>query len=149
MCKIVPMEINHLDEVYNLEVETFSIPWTKDSIRKEIQENKIAIYYVAIESEKVVGYAGMWHVVTEGHITNIAVCKEHRGKGIGDKLLLEMIKVARELEMIGLTLEVRIGNKEAMSLYSKHGFTIEGYRKNYYSDTKEDAIIMWKFLSSL
>jgi len=148
---IIPMELKHLDEVYELEINSFSIPWTKESLRKEIEENKLAIYYVAANceedgNEKIVGYAGMWHVVTEGHITNIVVGEEYRCRGIGNKLISKLIEIGKEKEMIGLTLEVRVGNKEAMLLYSKNGFVVEGYRKNYYADTKEDALIMWKDL---
>ena len=145
---VVPMELKHLEGVADLEIRTFPIPWSKESFKKEIQENKMAYYFVAIEheKEKIIGYAGMWHVVTEGHITNVAVDEDHRRKGIGQKLISALIEVATQKEMIGLTLEVRIGNRSAMSLYSKNGFMVEGYRKNYYSDTKEDAAVMWKVL---
>jgi len=84
-------------------------------------------------------------VVNEGHITNIAVTEDCRRQGIGDMLLTALEAQARIRRMIGLTLEVRVGNEYAMRLYNKHGFKIEGLRKNYYADTKEDAAIMWKY----
>jgi ribosomal-protein-alanine N-acetyltransferase len=87
----------------------------------------------------------MWRVVNEGHITNIAVAAKERRRGVGTLLLLNLTAKAREMNMFGLTLEVRIGNEQAQRLYTKFGFKPEGLRKNYYSDTKEDAVIMWKY----
>lgn len=146
MVKIVPLKKEHIDGVYKIEVESFTIPWSKRDLEKDALENKMSIYIVALEDEKVIGYAGMWHVVTEGHITNIAVDSLYRNKGIGDMLLNQLTKIAIEKEMIGITLEVRMSNVPAQKLYFKHGYKVEGFRKNYYADTKEDAIIMWKYL---
>lgn len=145
MIEIIPMTEEHIDGVLAVEEATFSIPWTRADFEREMRENAMAIYYVALLDGRVVGYAGMWHVITEGHITNVAVLEEVRGKGIGAKLMEQLIARALELEMIGITLEVRMGNAPAQSLYHKYGFRAEGIRKNYYPDTKEDAIIMWKY----
>ena len=147
MIKYMKMTSQHLDAVYEIECESFSVPWTKASFRHELEENKMAYYFAALENDMVVGYAGMWHVINEGHITNIAVKKTHRGKGIGDGLMNELVKLAEELEMIGITLEVRTGNTSAQELYKKHEFIEEGIRKEYYQDTGEDALVMWKYLS--
>ena len=87
----------------------------------------------------------MWHVVNEGHITNVAVLEQYRREGIGDMLMEALEKKALELEMIGITLEVRISNYGAQKLYTKHGYKPEGFRKKYYTDTNEDAVIMWKY----
>lgn len=146
MVKIVPLKKEHLDSVYKIEVESFTIPWSKRDLVKDALENEVSIYLVALENERVIGYAGMWHIVTEGHITNIAVDSMHRNKGIGDMLINHITKIAIEKEMVGITLEVRISNIPAQKLYLKHGFKVEGFRKNYYPDTKEDAIIMWKYV---
>lgn len=145
MVTLQPMKIEHLNEVFELETECFSIPWTKSSLRKEIEENNLGIYIVALAENNVVGYAGMWHIVTEGHITNIAVKKSFRRRGIGDMLVKELIRIAKEKEMLGLTLEVRETNLDAQRIYMRNGFVVEGFRKNYYHDTKEDAVIMWKY----
>jgi len=144
--KILPFDIKYIDDIYGIELDSFSIPWSKDSLEKDAIENKMSIYLVALEDEKVVGYAGMWHVVTEGHITNVAVSPDFRRRGIADMLLTELTNIAVKKEMIGITLEVRMNNVAAQGLYLKHGYKVEGIRKNYYSDTKEDAIIMWKYL---
>ncbi len=138
------MKETDIEEVFEIELESFSVPWDKKSFYDEMS-NKLAIYIVAREDGKIIGYAGMWHVVTEGHITNVAVCEEHRQKGVGSLLMEKFIEIGKQKEMIGLTLEVRIGNENAMRLYSKYGFKPEGIRKNYYADTKEDAVIMWLY----
>ena len=148
MVKVVAMEEQHIDQVYAIELDSFSIPWSRKDIEDEIRINKLALYFVAVDGDEVLGYGGMWHVVNEGHITNIAVNPAQRRNGVGSLLLEEMIRIAVEKEMIGLTLEVRVGNEAAQKLYSKYGFKPEGFRKNYYSDTKEDAVVMWKHLEA-
>lgn len=145
MIEIVPMAEEHINGVVTLEEATFSIPWTRADFEREVRENTMAIYYVALMDGRVVGYAGMWHVVTEGHITNVGVLEEVRCEGIGSRLMEKLIEKALEKEMTGITLEVRMGNRPAQALYHKYGFKAEGIRKNYYPDTKEDAIIMWKY----
>lgn len=142
---IVEMAGEHIEGVVQVEEACFTIPWTRNDFEREIYENTMAIYYVALCDDKVIGYAGMWHVVTEGHITNVAVLEGYRRQGVADALMEKMIAVAIEKEMIGITLEVRINNQAAQKLYIKYGFRPEGFRKNYYADTKEDAIIMWKY----
>lgn len=146
MVDIVKMTKKHINEVAQIEKECFKTPWSKKSFEKELSTNKHAIYVVAVEENKVIGYGGMWHVINEGHITNIAVSKSHQRKGIGTLILEALMKIAFEKEMIGLTLEVRVNNEAAKKLYKNFGFKEEGIRKEYYSDTLEDALIMWKYL---
>ena len=121
MIEIVPMAEEHIDGVVTLEEATFSIPWTRTDFEREVRENTMAIYYVALMDGRVVGYAGMWHVVTEGHITNVGVLEEVRGEGIGSMLMEKLIEAALEKEMTGITLEVRMGNQPAQALYHKYG----------------------------
>ena len=172
MFRITDMTLAHLDAIYEIETRSFSIPWSKNELRKEIAENKHAIYKVALleppsnpitvpesgnmplegpgqspQDFEIVGYAGLWHIINEGHITNIAVDIPYRRMGVGSLLIEELIATARVREMIGLTLEVRIGNAAAQKLYTKYGFKPEGIRKRYYADTGEDAVIMWKYLT--
>ena len=147
MIEIIPMKEEHIDGVMVLEEATFSIPWTRGDFEREVKENNMAIYFVAVEDGKIIGYAGMWHVVVEGHITNVGVLEEARCKGVGSMLMEKLIEVAVEKQMYGITLEVRMGNAPAQALYHKYGFKTEGIRKNYYSDTKEDALIMWKYFT--
>ena len=135
-----------IDGMHDIEVATFASPWSRKSIEDELA-NPCARYLVARENGQVIGYAGMWHVVVEGHITNVGVLEEARRKGIGSMLMEKLIEIAVEKKMYGITLEVRMGNAPAQALYHKYGFKAEGIRKNYYPDTKEDAIIMWKYFT--
>lgn len=148
MIEVIPMKNSHIDEVLAIEEDCFSIPWTRKDFEREINENKLAIYVVALKDKKIAGYAGMWHVVNEGHITNVAVCENFRGQGIGTAIIKKLFEIAQEKEMIGITLEVKISNLTAQKLYTKYGFRPEGIRKKYYEDTGEDAVIMWKYFES-
>lgn len=145
MLEIVFMKKKHIRQVAEIEKQCFITPWSIKSFEQELK-NKFAIYIVCLNDGKVVGYGGMWHVVNEGHITNVAVSEEYRNKGIAISIMNKLTDIACEKEMIGLTLEVRKSNNKAIELYKKLGFKIEGIRKEYYSDTKEDAFIMWKYL---
>ena len=134
-----------LDAVMYIETTSFAIPWTRKSIQGELG-SPMKLYYVALLNGKVIGYAGMWHVVTEGHITNIAVDPEYRHMGAGHALVDKLMEIAEEKSMLGVTLEVRKSNENALGLYKKHGFVLSGIRKEYYEDNKEDAYIMWRYL---
>lgn len=138
--------IEDLEKIHEIENECFATPWDKGSIYKDMFENNLAIYLVAKIDQELVGYGGMWHVVTEGHITNIAVSSNYRKNGVATKILEKLICIASEKNMIGLTLEVRENNKEATNLYKKFDFIEEGVRKDYYQNPVENAIIMWKYL---
>jgi ribosomal-protein-alanine N-acetyltransferase len=94
--------------------------------------------------ETVVGYGGMWFIIDEAHVTNIAVHPDYRQRKIGEMIVQEMIKTAKENGINGMTLEVRVSNTAAINLYKKLGFVDYGIRKGYYADTGEDALIMWK-----
>lgn len=144
MIELEMLSKKHLNSIIRIENENFAMPWGRASLEKEIK-NKMSIYVVALEDKNVVGYGGMWHVVNEGHITNIVVDKDYRNKGIATMIINRLMEIGRQKEMIGLTLEVRMSNVPAKSLYNKLGFKIEGIRKEYYDDNKEDAIIMWKY----
>jgi ribosomal-protein-alanine N-acetyltransferase len=95
------------------------------------------------EKDKIIGYCGAWIVVDEAHVTNIAILPAYRGKKLGEALLNKLISIAREMGARSMTLEVRVTNYAAQSLYRKFGFQTGGIRKNYYSDNQEDAQIMW------
>ena len=138
------MELSDIEDILVVEKLSFSIPWSRDSFEKEIVDNNLAIYLVARVNEKAVGYIGMWKVLNEGHITNVAVHPEFRHQGIGDQLVSELLSLCEKENIDLVTLEVRKRNQNAIRLYEKHGFVAEGIRKAYYQDNKEDAIIMWK-----
>ncbi|WP_069650331.1 ribosomal protein S18-alanine N-acetyltransferase [Caloranaerobacter ferrireducens] len=146
MSKIIIRDMTEedIDEVLDIEKKSFKTPWSRDAFIKEVNQNKLAKLIVASIEGKVVGYGGIWLIVDEGHITNIAVHPNFRGLGIGNLLVEGLIKICRERGINRMTLEVRKSNKIAQSLYKKFGFKECGIRPGYYSDTKEDAIIMWK-----
>lgn len=140
---ISPMTGEDIEAVYDIECLSFKTPWSLESFKTEIYRNSAAKYLVAKLDGKVVGYAGMWIILDEGHITNIAIHPEHRGKKIGDALVKALIELAKENGVSRMTLEVRTSNWPAINLYKKHGFCECGVRKGYYQDSGEDALIMW------
>jgi len=141
--KIVKACQDNIEDIVVIENLSFKIPWTKKSITDEILRNNTACYFCAVTGGRTVGYAGMWQVLDEGHITNIAVHPEFRKSGVGSMLMEALLREAEERGITALTLEVRKSNYSAQSLYRKYGFEDGGTRKAYYADNREDAIIMW------
>lgn len=137
------MEEKDIDQVLEIEHLSFATPWSREAFYNELHNNKFAIYIVLEMEQKIIGYCGVWIVVDEAHITNVAILPEYRGKKLGDALMGKLIEVAREKGAKTMTLEVRVSNIIAQSLYRKYGFQNGGIRKNYYSDNQEDALVMW------
>lgn len=140
------MEEKDLERIMEIENQAFTTPWPKEAFLLEITKNQLARYLVAEVENMVVGYGGIWLILDEGHVTNIAVDSRYREKGIGKKLVEGLISLCSEEKIMAMTLEVRASNIAAQNLYKKYGFTEFGIRPNYYADDKEDAIIMWKSL---
>lgn len=136
------MTMEDVPQVHAIEAATFAIPWSEDSFRREMSENACARYLVAIEDDRVIGYAGAWLIFEEGHITNVAVEQERRGQGIGLALVRALMQYAANLGVQYLTLEVRKSNTVAQKLYRGLGFIELGARKRYYEDNGEDALLM-------
>lgn len=134
--------IEDAKEIFAIEMECFSVPWSLDSIETELVNEDKKLYYVIEDANGVVGYAGAWLVYDEGQITNIAIRPSARRQGFGAKLTSALIKECFKRGMHEIFLEVRISNLSALSLYRQLGFTVKGMRKNYYSEPKEDAYIM-------
>ncbi|MGP4108033.1 ribosomal protein S18-alanine N-acetyltransferase [Virgibacillus sp. L01] len=141
------MKLADIDHVMEVERATFDSPWPMDIFLQEISDNQHAHYYVMEVDNYVVGYAGMWLVIDDAQITNIAVTPEYRGNKLGEKLFLYTIEQAIRLGTKRLSLEVRMSNKVAQRMYRKFGLVPGGVRKNYYTDNQEDAIVMWVNLS--
>lgn len=139
------MRLEHLDQVLKIEEQSFPSPWSANAFSSELLQNSFAYYIVAVFNQKVVGYTGMWVILDEAHITNLAVSPEYRMNKIGRALMLEMIRRAVLMGISKMTLEVRPSNRAARNLYTSLGFEEKGLRKRYYSDTNEDAIVMWKY----
>lgn len=142
--RLEEMHEEQLDQVEAIEKESFPTPWSRSAFAGELLQNDFAHYIVALHEDVVVGYGGMWLIIDEAHITNVAVRADCRGQGIGQALMLEIIRQAVIRGVKSMTLEVRPSNDAARHLYLGLGFMDRGVRKRYYSDNKEDAIIMWK-----
>ncbi|TYS41006.1 ribosomal protein S18-alanine N-acetyltransferase [Bacillus infantis] len=132
-----------IDQVLVIEHKSFTLPWSRDAFINEVTKNQFAVYLVLEDDDAVIGYCGAWIVVDEAHVTNIAVLPEYRGKKLGEALMKKMMEAAKELGAVTMTLEARVTNIAAQSLYRKLGFRNGGIRKNYYTDNQEDAIVMW------
>ncbi len=141
------MKLTDIDSVVDIEKSSFPIPWTRGTFIAELKMNKLARYYVVEFRGKVVGYGGVWLIMDEAHITNIAIHPEYRGKGIGKRLVEGLIEEVLKINIHRITLEVRRSNTAAQALYKKLGFVPCGVRPEYYQDNREDAIIMWKGFS--
>ncbi len=128
-----------LADIYSIELACFLRPWSYASLQNDICNNEWALYIVAEADGCIVGYCGMHTMFDEGHIMNVAVMSRFRRRGIG-KGLIETVFSMTALDCY--TLEVRITNLDAVSLYKHLGFEILGKRPKYYGD--EDALIMWK-----
>ncbi|WP_170006311.1 ribosomal protein S18-alanine N-acetyltransferase [Bacillus fonticola] len=137
------MTLDDVDEVLAVEQASFSTPWKREAFVQEIQHNMYAEYLLLCDRDKVIGYCGMWLVVDEAHITNIAVLPSYRGRGMGRILLQTVLAHCVNKQIALVTLEVRVSNEVAQSLYRSFGFEQGGIRKNYYTDNQEDARVMW------
>lgn len=138
------MTVADVEVVHSIEEAVFATPWTLDAFYQEMTTNTQATYVVAVdETDKIIGFCGMWIVLDESQITNVAVLPSSRGKGIGDGLMREAIRLAKDRGVIIMSLEVRITNTVAQNLYRKLGFQEGGIRKGYYTDNQEDALVMW------
>lgn len=137
------MEVKDVDQVVKIEENSFTTPWSSEAFQNELTNNQFSTYIVMEEGENIIGYCGTWIVIDEAHVTNIALLPDYRGKGLGELLLRNVMDVLRKLGATSMTLEVRVSNHIAQSLYQKLGFKPGGIRKNYYSDNNEDALVMW------
>lgn len=137
------MREEDIDQILEVEHASFSLPWSREAFYNELHNNKFAVYMVLEDKDKIIGYCGTWVVIDEAHVTNIAILPEYRGRKLGEGLLRQMMMVARQMGAKSMTLEVRVTNHVAQSLYRKLGFQNGGIRKNYYSDNQEDALVMW------
>lgn len=137
------MTIEDVEQVFKIEKLSFTLPWTKDSFYYEMTTNENAYYVVAETEQGVVGYCGMWLVLDEAHVTNIAILPDERGKKLGERLMRAAMDTAKGQGAVLMTLEARVSNEPALNLYRKLGFKNGGIRKRYYTDNFEDAIVMW------
>lgn len=142
--RIRRMNSNDISQIGKIEKQCFAMPWSENSIRHDLEENVVSRWLVMTdELDSVIAYAAMWLVIDEAHVCNIAVAPGFRGKGFGKQITKALINLAKEEGMRLMTLEVRRSNEIAQTLYHSCGFVDVGYRKRYYEDNQEDALIMF------
>ena len=141
--RITPMRRRHLRGVLRIEQQVYPRPWTFGLFLGEVSQRASRVYLVARVGSEVVGYAGMFRALDDGHITTIAVDPAWQRRGIATRMLLALARAAVDRGCRNLTLEVRMSNSGAQALYQRFGFVPAGVRKGYYPETGEDALVMW------
>jgi ribosomal-protein-alanine N-acetyltransferase len=144
---ISPMHPDHLDDLAELESLAFARPWSYDALAEELQ-NPLAVFYVAedVDTERALGYIGMHHILDEGLIANVVVHPGYRRRGVATTLMKEIIEYVENHDITRLTLEVRVSNTPAITLYESLGFERDGLRPGFYDSPKEDAVIYSLYL---
>ncbi|MDC2867825.1 ribosomal protein S18-alanine N-acetyltransferase [Bacillus sp. BP-3] len=137
------MKEEDIPQIVLIEESSFTTPWTAEAFEREINMNEYAHYAVLETEEGIIGYCGLWIILDESHITNIAILPKYRGLKLGVALLQEVMNKARAFGAKTMTLEVRVSNEVAKKLYRKFGFQNGGIRKRYYTDNYEDGLVMW------
>lgn len=137
------MKVEDIDDILKIEHASFATPWSAEAFYNEMVNNPYASYVVMQENEAIIGYCGLWVVLEDGHITNVAVLPEYRGRKLGEALMMQTLELAKALGAQRVSLEVRVTNVVAQGLYRKLGFQNGGIRKRYYTDNNEDALVMW------
>ena len=141
--EIIRMNESHVSQIAALEKLCFSDAWSENSIRSELS-NKLSLWLVAVDGDRVAGYIGSQTVLGWADMMNLCVSPDYRRQGIGEKLTLELERQLRENQVECLTLEVRVSNTPAITLYEKLGFKQVGKRPRYYEKPREDALILRK-----
>jgi len=143
---IESMRPDDLDEVSAIERQCFPSAWSRESYQRELR-NRNSYYFVARLGDHIIGFAGMWVVGQEAHISTLAVHPERQRRGLGERLLQHLLAVAREHGVTKMTLEVREGNRAARELYRKCGFQEQRFLPRYYADTGENGVAMERTLT--
>lgn len=134
-----------ISDIAEIERSCFATPWTDEQIRNS---DDSTVFFLAKMEGKTVGYGGMYTVLDEGYVTNIGVLPEYRRQGIGAKIVKSLIDYSVEKSLSFLSLEVRVSNRAAISLYHSFEFEEAGLRKNFYTNPKEDALIMTRYFKN-
>jgi ribosomal-protein-alanine N-acetyltransferase len=143
--QLVPLRRRHLRSVMRIESQVYTRPWSLTLFLSELNMRSGRAYVAARIDGAVVGYAGIMMQLDEAHVTTIAVDPAWQRYKIGSRMLSYLAHAARGMDAKHLTLEVRVSNERAQAMYRNFGFEGAGIRKNYYTDTPEDALIMWAY----
>jgi ribosomal-protein-alanine N-acetyltransferase len=147
---IQPMREADVATVQEIERQIFSTPWPKNAYFRELSSRSSAHYIVLRrgtqtvgDEDELIGYAGMWKMYDEAHVTTIGVRRDLQHHGYGRILFAGLVQAAYDMGAKWVTLEVRTSNENAMRMYESFGFKVIGRRRGYYTDNGEDAIVMW------
>lgn len=140
---ITPMNLDDIAAVRVIERQVFPTPWPRNAYSTELSQNRNASYVVLRRDQEVIGYAGVWQVGSECHVTTIGVRAADQGRGYGKALFIALLTRAYAMRAQWMTLEVRAANTGAILLYESFGFKTIGRRRGYYTDDGEDALVMW------
>jgi ribosomal-protein-alanine N-acetyltransferase len=142
------IEVGDLDTVEAIERASYPTPWSRSMFASELRKPSSIALGAYLEGGELVGYAFVSRYVDAWHVMNVAVAPAFRRRGIATTLLERLFEVTASDPRRGYTLEVRVSNAEAIRLYERLGFQARGIRRGYYTDNREDALIMWREPSS-
>jgi [ribosomal protein S18]-alanine N-acetyltransferase len=137
------LSIGDLPEIEDIERRAYKTPWSRSMFASELAKGT-SICLGAFEGDQLVGYIVNSRYVDAWHVMNVAVDPDYQRRGIATRLLERLFELTDEDDGRGYTLEVRVSNREAIRLYEKLGFERHGIRRGYYTDNREDALIMWR-----
>ena len=137
------LSIGDLPEIEEIERRAYKTPWSRSMFASELAKGT-SICLGAFEGDQIVGYIVNSRYVDAWHVMNVAVDPDYQRRGIATRLLERLFELTDEDDGRGYTLEVRVSNREAIRLYEKLGFERHGIRRGYYTDNREDALIMWR-----
>jgi ribosomal-protein-alanine N-acetyltransferase len=139
------LEMRDLNAIEGIERASYPTPWSRSMFASELAKpSSICLGAFDLETDELAGYLVISRYVDAWHVMNVAVAPEHRRQGIATTLLERLFEVTAGRGRRGYTLEVRISNIGAVALYGRLGFKPRGVRRGYYTDNREDALIMWK-----
>ncbi|HEX4678013.1 MAG TPA: ribosomal protein S18-alanine N-acetyltransferase [Gaiellaceae bacterium] len=137
------LELRDLSAIETIEQKAYPTPWSRSMFASELAK-PTSICLGAFEGEELVGYVINSRYVDAWHVMNVAVDPAHKRRGVATALLERLFELTSDDERRGYTLEVRVSNEDAITLYEKLGFESRGIRRGYYTDNREDALIMWR-----
>jgi len=139
--------LDDLSEIEEIERRSYPTPWSRSMFAGELAKPSsicLGAFEADAEDGALVGYLIVSRYVDAWHVMNVAVDPDHRGRGVATMLLERLFDLTVDDERRGYTLEVRVTNRKAIQLYERLGFSSRGVRRGYYTDNREDALIMWK-----
>ena len=143
--EVRPLELRDLGEIEEIERDSYPTPWSRSMFASELAKpSSICLGAFDIDTGELAGYLVISRYVDAWHVMNVAVSPSHRRRGIATMLLERLFELTAGRGRRGYTLEVRVSNSDAITLYERLGFKPRGVRRGYYTDNREDALIMWK-----